>query len=142
MPTSAPLLIFDGDCAFCTSSVQLLRRWADRKGRYAVEPWQRVDLSAFGLTDQECIEAAQFVAADGAVHAGHRAIAQALRHSAPAWRPLGHLLMLPGIDALAGRVYVWVADHRHELPGGTPACSLPPAPPSSEPSPNAARPHD
>ena len=73
--TRLPLLIFDGDCAFCTSSVEFLRRWVDRAGRYAIEPWQRVDPSAYGLTAADCMDAAQFIDADGAVHAGHRAIA-------------------------------------------------------------------
>ncbi|MDV3221568.1 DUF393 domain-containing protein [Intrasporangium sp.] len=126
MPASVPLLIFDGDCAFCTSSAEFLRSRADRRGRYAVEPWQRVDLSAFGLTEAECVEAAQFVTADGTVHAGHRAIAQALRHGSPAWRPLGRLITAPGIDGVARWVYAWVSEHRHQLPGGTPACALPP----------------
>jgi predicted DCC family thiol-disulfide oxidoreductase YuxK len=126
MAPRVPLLIFDGDCAFCTSSVDLLRRVVDRKQRYAVEPWQRVDLSVFGLTEHDCLEAAQFVAADGTVHSGHGAIAQALRHGAPGWRPVGWALTLPGIDALARWVYAWIAAHRHELPGGTPACALPP----------------
>ena len=32
------------------------------------------------------------------------------------------------VNTLAGIVYRWVARNRHRLPGGTPACSLPPAP--------------
>jgi predicted DCC family thiol-disulfide oxidoreductase YuxK len=46
-----------------------------------------------------------------------------LTHGAPLWRPLGHVLTLPGISALAARVYAWVADHRYALPGGTAACA-------------------
>jgi predicted DCC family thiol-disulfide oxidoreductase YuxK len=126
--TRLPLLIFDGDCAFCTSSVEFLRRWVDRTGRYGIEPWQRVDLSAYGLAEADCIEAAQFVDVDGAVHPGHRAIAAALRQGAPGWRPVGRLLTLPGIDTVARRVYGWVARHRDQLPGGTPACALPDQP--------------
>jgi len=128
--TRLPLLIFDGDCAFCTSSVEFLRRWVDRTGRYGIEPWQRVDLSAYGLTEADCVEAAQFVDVDGAIHPGHRAIAEALRQGAPGWRPVGRLLTLPAINALASRVYGWVAGHRHQLPGGTPACALPNQPPT------------
>ena len=130
MSTRLPLLVFDGDCAFCTSSVEFLRRWVDRTGRYGIEPWQRVDLSAYGLTEADCVEAAQFVDVDGAIHPGHRAIAEALRQGAPGWRPVGRLLTLPGINALASRVYGWVAGHRHQLPGGTPACALPNQPPT------------
>ena len=44
-------------------------------------------------------------------------------HGAPLWRPLGHLVTLPGVRRLAGRVYTYVADHRYALPGGTPACA-------------------
>lgn len=128
MSTPLPVLVYDADCAFCTRSADLARRWVDRRGRYAVRPWQQLDLDALGLTVSECEAAAQFVTAHGGVRAGHRAIAAALTHGAPAWRPLGWLLLAPGVSWLAARVYGWVADHRHELPGGTAACrtELPP----------------
>jgi len=117
------LLIFDGDCGFCTTSARFVSRWVDRRDRYDVRPWQELDLAALGVTEADCIEAAQFVRRDGSVVAGHRAIAAGLTHGAPAWRPLGHLLTLPGVSQLAARVYTWVADHRYALPGGTAACA-------------------
>ena len=117
------LLIFDGDCGFCTTSARFVSRWVDRRDRYEVRPWQELDLSVLGVTEADCIEAAQFVRRDGSVVAGHRAIAAGLTHGAPAWRPLGHLLTLPGVSQLAARVYTWVADHRYALPGGTAACA-------------------
>ena len=117
------LLIFDGDCGFCTTSARFVSRWVDRRDRYDVRPWQELDLAALGVTEADCIEAAQFVCRDGSVVAGHRAIAAGLTHGAPAWRPLGHLLTLPGVSQLAARVYTWVADHRYALPGGTAACA-------------------
>ncbi|GAA4729372.1 hypothetical protein GCM10025782_30300 [Pedococcus ginsenosidimutans] len=117
------LLIFDGDCGFCTTSARFVSRWVDRRHRYDVQPWQELDLAPLGVTEADCIEAAQFVRRDGSVVAGHRAIAAGLTHGAPLWRPLGHLLTLPGVSAVAARVYAWVADHRYALPGGTPACA-------------------
>ncbi len=117
------LLIFDGDCGFCTTSARFATRWVDRRDRYDIQPWQQVDLAQYGLTEADCIEAAQFVRPDGSVVAAHLAIAEGLKHGAPLWRPLGHLVMLPGVRWLAGRVYTWVADHRYALPGGTPACA-------------------
>lgn len=117
------LLIFDGDCGFCTTSARFATRWVDRQQRYDVQPWQQVDLERFGLTEADCIEAAQFVRRDGTVVAAHLAIAEGLKHGAPLWRPLGHVVTLPGISWLAGRIYTWVADHRYALPGGTPACA-------------------
>ena len=117
------LLIFDGDCGFCTTSARFVSRWVDRRDRYDVRPWQELDLGSLGVTEADCIEAAQFVRRDGSVVAGHRAIAAGLTHGAPLWRPLGHLLTLPGVSQLAARVYAWVADHRYALPGGTAACA-------------------
>ena len=120
-----PTLVYDADCAFCTRSAQVARRWVDRQGRYDVRPWQELDLAALGLTAEQCDEAAQFVRADGAIRSGHEAIAAALMHGAPAWRPLGHVLLAPGVRALAARTYAWVAQHRHQLPGGTAQCARP-----------------
>ncbi len=117
------LLIFDGDCGFCTTSARFLSRWVDRHQRYDVKPWQQLDLAPLGVTEADCIEAAQFVRRDGSVVAGHLAIAEGLKHGAPAWRPLGHALTVPGVSWLAARAYTWVADHRYALPGGTPACA-------------------
>ncbi len=120
-----PTLVYDADCGFCTRSAQFARRWVDRRGRYDVRPWQELDLAAVGLSPQDCDAAAQFVTADGSIRSGHRAVASAVTHGAPAWRPLGHLLLAPGVSALAARVYTWVADHRYQLPGGTAACARP-----------------
>lgn len=121
-----PVFIFDGDCGFCTSSAGVLRRFFDPRVRYAIAPYQRLNLTTYGLTASDCDQAAQFVETDGSVHAGHRSIAQALQHSLPVWRPVGLILTLPGIDGLASRAYRWVADHRGRLPGGTPACAITP----------------
>jgi predicted DCC family thiol-disulfide oxidoreductase YuxK len=57
------------------------------------------------------------------VASGHAAIARALRAGHPLWRPVGALLLAPGICALAERIYSWIAGHRSALPGGTPACN-------------------
>ncbi|WP_200962661.1 thiol-disulfide oxidoreductase DCC family protein [Terrabacter sp. Soil810] len=120
-----PTLVYDADCGFCTRSVQFVQRWVDRRDRYDVRRWQSLDLAAVGLTAQDCDEAAQFVTADGEVRSGHRAIASAATHGAPGWRPVGALLMAPGVSWVAARAYRWVADHRHQLPGGTAACAVP-----------------
>jgi predicted DCC family thiol-disulfide oxidoreductase YuxK len=117
------LLIFDGDCGFCTTSARFASRWVDRHHRYDIQPWQQLDLDQLGLTEDDCIAAAQFVRRDGSVRAGHLAIAEGLKHGAPPWRPLGHAMTVPGISAVAGKVYAWVADHRYAMPGGTPACA-------------------
>lgn len=119
------VLVFDGDCAFCSSCVRFVGRWIDRRARYDVVPWQYLDLAALNLTEDDCTAAAWFVAADGTRYRGDRAVAAALRHSAPGWRPLGRLLVVPGISWLAARAYEWVSANRYRLPGGTAACTVP-----------------
>lgn len=124
-PASAvalPLLVFDGDCAFCTTSARTGQRWL---GLDHVEPWQFLDLESLGLTPEQCTQAVQWVAEDGDVSAAERAVIASLRHAGGGWKVLGGLMDLPGIRQLAGVVYRLVAKYRHKLPGGTPACKLP-----------------
>ena len=115
--------VYDGDCGFCTSSVHLMERLRIRAD--VVIPWQHADLDALGLTAEECRAAAQWVG--DSRRSGHLAFAAVLEASGP-WRPVGLLLRAPGVSWLAARVYDWVAAHRMSLPGGTPACAVPPRP--------------
>ena len=115
-------LVYDGDCGFCTSSVRWVRRL--RLGADVVIAYQDADLPSLGLTPQVCDEKLQWVD-DDRISSGHEAVARMLLASALPWRPLGALLLAPGVSWLAARVYDWVADHRGSLPGGTPACALP-----------------
>jgi predicted DCC family thiol-disulfide oxidoreductase YuxK len=121
-PVSLPVLVFDGDCAFCTTSARFLARWVIAGRPATVAPWQHLDLARLGLTPDQCQAAVQWVGLDAQVLSGHTAIAAALRAGHPVWRPLGALLVAPGFSWLAKRLYSWVAAHRHALPGGTPAC--------------------
>lgn len=120
------MLAFDGDCGFCTTSARFLSRTVSGGG-YLVAPWQRLDLAALGLSADQCAEAVQWVDRSGRVRSAEHAIAAALRHGRPVWRPVGALIELPGIALVAGEVYRWVSRHRHALPGGTPACRVRPA---------------
>jgi len=121
-PTTLPILIFDGDCGFCTTSARFLVRWVICGRPTAVAPWQQLDLDRLGLTPDQCRSAVQWVARNAQPVSGHVAIAAALRAGHPVWRPVGALLVAPGFSWLAGRLYSWVAAHRYALPGGTPAC--------------------
>jgi predicted DCC family thiol-disulfide oxidoreductase YuxK len=122
VPSSRPVLVFDGDCGFCTSSARFLARWVLRNGAFSIAPWQQLDLAALGLTEDQCQSAVQWVGEQGQVASGHRAVAKALRAGRPVWRPIGALLLAPGFSWLASHAYSWIADHRYALPGGTPAC--------------------
>lgn len=115
-----PLLVFDGDCAFCTSSARALERIGPSAG---IVPWQEADLDALGISEEQAIEAVQWIGADGTVRSGHEAIAAVLATAGPGWRIIGRTIAVPGISRLAAIVYRLVADNRHRLPGGTPACA-------------------
>jgi predicted DCC family thiol-disulfide oxidoreductase YuxK len=116
-------LVYDGDCGFCTTSV----RWVTRLhlGADVVIPWQQADLAALGLTRQQCEAKLQWVDG-GRTSSGHEAVARLLLGSALPWRPLGALLLVPPVSWLAARVYDLIAANRGRMPGGTPACALPP----------------
>jgi len=105
--TGRPLLVFDGDCSFCTSSARAAQRWLRLEH---VEPWQFLDLDELGLAQP-----------------AERAVIAALRHAGGFWAVIGGLMNLPGIRQVAGIVYRIVAKYRHRMPGGTAACKLPDA---------------
>ena len=120
--TGRPLLIFDGDCGFCTTSAQFGQR---RLGLEHVEPWQFLDLDSLPVTAEQCGEAVQWVDADGTVRSAQDAVIAALRHAGGVWGVLGRLMSAPGVHQVAGVLYRLMARYRHRLPGGTPACRLP-----------------
>jgi predicted DCC family thiol-disulfide oxidoreductase YuxK len=124
-----PWLVFDGDCAFCTSSAQWLADRLDRPGGPNVRlvPWQFTDLAALGTTAQRAQREVLWVATDGTIHGGAAAFADWLKFRGGAYAIAGHLMSLPFVRLLAAAVYRVIAKNRHRMPGGTPACVLPPA---------------
>lgn len=114
------VLLYDGDCAFCTSCARLIERRI--RPRATVIPFQRADLGKLGVREAQAVEALQWVGADGVVRSGHEAVAAMLGAAGRPWRVLGRLLLLPGASGLAAAAYALVAANRHRLPGGTPAC--------------------
>jgi predicted DCC family thiol-disulfide oxidoreductase YuxK len=117
-------LVYDGDCGICTRSVEALRPL--RLARPTVVAWQHVELAELGLTRAQCEREVQWVA-DGRAHGGAQAIARLMLASGGLWVVLGALLRVPPVSWVAAGIYRLVADNRHRLPGGTPACALPPS---------------
>ena len=127
------LLVYDGDCGFCTWVAKLGERVLP--AAVTIVPWQKADLTALGLSAEAVREAVQWVpagrdhaagAAGGAAqpahrtpHAqgGHRAIAAWLLASGLPWSVLGRVLLLPGISWCAARIYHLVAVNRYRIPG-------------------------
>lgn len=130
MTMHSPILVYDGDCAFCTRCVDWLKRHLRRLPD--IQPWQRADLPSLGLSQVQCETALQFVDRDGRISSGERAVARVLLHAGRGWKVLGALILVPGIRHLAGLVYRWVARNRHRLPGGTASCGISEAGSASE----------
>lgn len=128
-----PWLVFDGDCAFCTSSAtwvaERLHRATGPNARLV--PWQFTDLAALGTSSERTQTEALWVSPGGEIHGGAAAFAQWLQFRGGPYGVLGRIMELPGIRRLAAAVYRLVSRNRHRMPGGTPACALPP--PGSHP---------
>jgi predicted DCC family thiol-disulfide oxidoreductase YuxK len=119
---SIPILIFDGDCGFCTMSVNFMRRWI--RPRAQILAWQFADLDALGLTEAECTEAVQWVPTSGDNTSGAAAVANVLRASPVPWPVAGMIMAAPLVRVVADRVYKLIAKNRFRLPGSTPACKV------------------
>jgi predicted DCC family thiol-disulfide oxidoreductase YuxK len=117
------VLIFDGDCGFCTTWVNILR---DRLPWFPeAQPWQWADLDTLGLTPDDVRDFAWYVTPKHS-YAGAMCFAALLRAQPRiGLRFAGHLLATPPFSIVAGLGYNFIARYRHILPGGTPACALP-----------------
>ncbi|HXS33357.1 MAG TPA: DUF393 domain-containing protein [Solirubrobacterales bacterium] len=117
-----PVLLYDGDCAFCTWCAGLLEKIGPKA---EIVAWQLTDLAELGVTEAQATAAVQWVEVDGTIRSGHEAIAATLNSAGGIWRIIGRALLLPGVSPIAAKVYRLVADNRYRLPGSTPACARP-----------------
>ena len=118
-----PVLLYDGDCGFCTASVRFVERRIPTSADPV--PYQAADLAALGASADRAAREVLWVARDGRVYGAAQAAAMLLIDAGGAWRALGLLLRVPPVRWAAYGVYRLVAANRGRLPGATPACSLP-----------------
>ena len=125
------VLIFDGDCGFCTTCAQRIDKWFG--GSLKVEPYQFSDLAALGLSSEQTAAAVQWIATPGAeARSGAAAIAALLvegghtRGGAVGRLAvfIGWAMQTPPLIGLSRVSYELVARNRHRLPGATPACQM------------------
>ena len=120
---SRALLVFDGDCAFCTTWVNRLEGSLPTFPR--TTPWQWIELDDYALSRDD-VDQFAWVITPSHQYAGHLALSALLRMQPTAGlRFLGHLLATPPFSLVAALAYRVVAANRSRLPGGTPACALP-----------------
>jgi predicted DCC family thiol-disulfide oxidoreductase YuxK len=114
-----PTLLFDGDCGFCTSSARWLERHAPSVA--VVQPWQRADLEAIGVSEQACRDAVQWVD-ERRRSAGPVAFADYACTSTWGWRLVGRIVGSRVGLVVAWPVYRWVSRNRGRLPGAARGC--------------------
>ena len=118
-----PVLVFDGDCRFCTTWVNRLEEWLPRFPGSI--PWQWADLDALGLTRDDVRDFAWYLTPKHS-YAGAMAFAALLRaQPRSGLRFVGHALAFGPFAVVASLGYNVIARYRHLLPGGTAACALP-----------------
>ncbi|MER6760938.1 DUF393 domain-containing protein, partial [Amycolatopsis sp. NPDC000746] len=66
------LLVFDGDCAFCSRCAEFAARWGIKAD---IHPWQRLDLAAAGVSEERARREVLWLGDDGVVSGGAAAIA-------------------------------------------------------------------
>ena len=121
------VVIFDGSCNFCTATTELLLR-LDRWHRLCCLPFQAPQVPQnYGLTVEQCEQAAWAITPAGVHYRGAQAISTALDVLC-GWSFFSFLYRLPGVHWCEDRVYQWVVEHRRFLPGTRPYCERPDAP--------------
>lgn len=120
--SALPVLVFDGDCGFCTTSVNFMQKRLPSFPSKTQFQW--TDLPELGLTAKLASSRVWLVTADGKF-GGAAAVAAILRSQPYAGlRFLGWLGTVPPWSWAAELAYRLVARYRHKLPGGTPACAV------------------
>jgi predicted DCC family thiol-disulfide oxidoreductase YuxK len=119
------ILIYDGDCGFCTTAA----RWAAQRFRQGerAEAWQLLGeghLEQYGLSLEDVQAAAWWVDGRGLREPVHRAVGRALWAGGGLRTIVSWFVLTPPTGWLAAGVYRLVVRWRYRLPGGTPACRI------------------
>jgi predicted DCC family thiol-disulfide oxidoreductase YuxK len=105
-------VFYDAECRFCVAG---MRRWGGLFARRGFQwlPLQTPGTAArLGVTETQLLEEMWLQLADGRVASGVNAWAMLMRSAWWLW-PLGVLLAVPGINAIARVVYRWIARNRY-----------------------------
>ena len=123
---SEPLLIFDGDCSFCSAAAQWVsRKWiggneAQLIPRQELTPSRLAELQ---LTEEDVTCAAWWIE-DGMKFRGHLAVAHSLLLAAHGWRIVGRVLLVGWVQRPAAYGYEVVVRNRFRLSRGSAACRV------------------
>jgi len=121
---AGPVLLYDGDCAFCRTWVLRLER-LDRAGAVrcvpSAERWEIDGLPS--ISDADLDRAMHLVTAEGKILVGARSLPEILRHL-PHYGWLRGMFAVPGVPSVADGVYWAIAKRRHRLGCGSNRCRI------------------
>ncbi|HSS46485.1 MAG TPA: lipase maturation factor family protein [Burkholderiales bacterium] len=107
---SRPLLIYDGDCGFCTYWVRYWQKLTQDRVDYA--PYQEVAAQYPHIPVSEFQRAVQYIAPDGSTARAAEASFLTLSHASGKSFWLALYRRLPGFAALTELAYAFIASHR------------------------------
>ncbi|KUN06286.1 hypothetical protein AQI95_15480 [Streptomyces yokosukanensis] len=113
---SEPVIVFDGTCGFCRTTVMHLARSRRLRLSGRLRAYQAVDLAIYGLTEQDARER-MWLMHDGHLQGGAQAFAAWFATGSPVARRIGRALTLPGVRQVAEATYRLIARNRHRIPG-------------------------
>jgi predicted DCC family thiol-disulfide oxidoreductase YuxK len=111
-PPSKPLLVFDGDCHFCTLWI---RRWQQLTGDavdYLPSQDERIAVHFSEIPREWFQTAVQLIEPDGTVYSGAEAVFRALAKNPKRQWPLRAYEKIPAVARVTECAYHFVADHR------------------------------
>ena len=101
-----------------------MRTWT--KDNVELIGWQFIPekMAELGLTAEDGMTQVWFVDEGGQLSGGAEAINRSMRF---VWwaNPFTWLYFVPGIRQVQDRIYRWVANNRHNMPGSSAACEIP-----------------
>ena len=115
--TSRAAVLYDGQCAFCRKSVDLLKRldWFGLLRYQDARDVAHLPPSAAPLDPERLLEEMHVLTPDGrGLYHGFAAL-RWLAWRLPLLWPFAPLMYLPGVPALGQRLYLWVARNRFRL---------------------------
>jgi predicted DCC family thiol-disulfide oxidoreductase YuxK len=110
---SQPILLYDGDCAFCRRCIDWIRRTLPRLPE--LQPFQEADLAGLAVSRSEASRSIQWIEPSGRVSAAHVAAARLLVFSGGGWALLGRLFLVPPVSWVAAGTYRFTAWARRYL---------------------------
>ena len=120
-PPPAPVLLYDGECAFCRASRDRLASLLRDDLTYLSFRDDGVLARFPGVTEEACELGLQYIDVQGRVFPGAEAAARVLLRRR--WFVIAWLYYVPGVRQLIDAVYRRIAVHRFGIGGRSSACN-------------------